>query len=463
MAPHPRAASSINETTDDGLSVSQVNQSIAKTLEDRFPEAFWVKGELQGYDRDAAKAGQRRWGQVYFELIEKEPGADTVRASIKAVLWGDAQNTLRRKLAEVSGDLKLQDGLSVKVLCTVDFYWPRASLQLKVVDVDPHFTLGDMERARRELLEKLKKSGRLEKNRSLPFPELPLGVGLITSDGSAAYHDFVQELKSSGYAFTVYFVDAHTQGAETEREVSRALRQLGARPEVQVVALIRGGGSRSDLIWFDKEKIAEAVADCPVPVVTGIGHEIDSSVADIVAHTARKTPTAVAQFLVERVDAVDRLLADHAGALVRGTRALLDRLGRDLSSAAGAWREAAGTTLARSQGALREQRGLLAAALKRQLGMAGERLRTAPDRLDRSVRAVLVRASERLAAAGRECALKDPRRLLERGYSLLYAGGRLAKGVRDIKPGEFIEARLSDGTLSANVLGVTRSGKGKSE
>nr|HNI57990.1 hypothetical protein [Elusimicrobiota bacterium] len=122
-----------------------------------------------------------------------------------------------------------------------------------------------------------------------------------------------------------------------------------------------------------------------------------------------------------------------------------------------------GAALARSQGALREQRGLLAAALKRQLGMAGERLRTAPDRLDRSVRAVLVRASERLAAAGRECALKDPRRLLERGYSLLYAGGRLAKGVRDIKPGEFIEARLSDGTLSANVLGVTRSGKGKSE
>ena len=162
-----------------------------------------------------------------------------------------------------------------------------------------------------------------------------------------------------------------------------------------------------------------------------------------------------------RVDAVDRLLADHAGALVRGTRALLDRLERDLSSAAGSWREAAGASLARSQGALREKRGLLASALKRQLGMARERLRTAPDRLGRSAKGVLLRWFERLAAAGRERDLKDPRRLLERGYSLLYAGGRLAKRVRDIKPGEFIEARLSDGTLSANVLGVTRTGKGK--
>ncbi|HRY30466.1 MAG TPA: exodeoxyribonuclease VII large subunit, partial [Elusimicrobiota bacterium] len=245
--------------SDVTLTVSQINQKIGETISAGFPDPFWVTGEIQGYDRDAAKAPTRRWGQVYFELVEKEKGSDSAKASLKAILWGDAQATIVQRLRSTSDKLTLRDGLQVKFLCAVDFYWPRASLQMKILDVDPEFTLGDLERARQELLKNLKEKGLFDRNRSVLFPPLPGNIGLITSEGSAAYHDFTDELKRSGYAFRVRLWDARMQGEETEASVCRGIALLEGDPEVDVIVLVRGGGSRSDLIWFDKEKIAYAV------------------------------------------------------------------------------------------------------------------------------------------------------------------------------------------------------------
>lgn len=438
------------------LTVSQVNRAIGAALEEHFSDAFWVVGEVQGYDRDAAKAGQRRWGQIYFELIEKEPGSDTVKAGIKALVWGDVHNAMRAKLSEIAGELKFQDGLQVKLLCKIDFYWPRANLQLKVLDVDPHFTLGDMERARRELLESLKKTGLFDRNRETLLPRVPLDVGLITSDGSAAYHDFVEELRGSGYAFRLHFVDARMQGAETEEDVSRALSLLGKNPDVEVIVLIRGGGSRSDLIWFDKEKVARAVAVCQKPVLTGIGHEIDLSVADLVAHTSRKTPTAVAQFLIEQARTFDTVLSEAARTVRESVRERLDRESRALSEAARAWRESSGHFVSLSQKYLSTSLERLRASARRHLTVMQERLRAAPSRLDGGAKSLLRSQTERLEAFRKECDFKDPRRILARGYSLIYAGGRIAKSVRSVQVGEFIEARLSDGLVTANVLATRK-------
>lgn len=434
------------------LTVSQVNRAIGAALEQSFSDAFWVVGEVQGYDRDAAKAGQRRWGQVYFELIEKEAGSDTVKAGIKALVWGDVRNAVLTKLAAVAGDLKFQDGLQVKLLCKIDFYWPRANLQLKVLDVDPHFTLGDMERARRELIDALKRTGLFDQNRGTPFPLVPLDIGLITSDASAAYHDFVEELRSSGYAFRLHFADARMQGVETELDVPGALAQLARVPEVDVIVLIRGGGSRSDLIWFDKEKVARAVAACPKPVITGIGHEIDLSVADLVAHTSRKTPTAAAQFLIEKARAVETALSESARSLRDAAYERLDRESRALTESARAWRESTGHFVALSKNSLGALLDRLRASARQRLTLLEDRLQNAPVRLGGSVKTTLRSQGERLDGFRKECELKDPRRILARGYSLIYAGGRIAKSVRSVQVGEFIQARLSDGLVTANVL-----------
>jgi exodeoxyribonuclease VII large subunit len=459
--------------SNDALTVSQVNRRIESVLAEAFDGSFWVTGELLGYDRDAVKADQRRWGQVYFELIEKSPGSDAVKAGARAILWGDAHRAVRAKLAGASRDLRLQDGLQVRFLCAVDFYWPRATLQLKVLDVDPHFTLGDMERARRELLAALAREGLLDANRQCAMPLVPLNVGLVTAEGSAAYHDFVRELQSSGYAFRVFLAESAMQGAETEPGVRRALTALGHREEVDVVVVVRGGGSRSDLIWFDREGVARAIAVCPKPVLTGIGHEIDESVADRVAHAHVKTPTAAAQFLVERVRNFESAVAEGASRLIQGVRDRLvnaDDALRDLSRTL---QNSAIDGVERWRRDLDHLRITAAAEARRRLDVTREQLSSFPGRVQRSVkeplkthadrltdwrrklgpwsRAGLARAEERLESLKRSAAAQDPRRLLSRGYSLAWVEGRLLKTVTQAIPGTSIRLELADGDVRAVV------------
>jgi exodeoxyribonuclease VII large subunit len=444
--------------SDEALTVSQVNQLIGRVLKDGFPDPFWVAGEVQGYARDVAKGAQRQWGQVYFEIVEKEPGKDSARASIKTLVWGDAHASIQRKLAEASDKLALQDGVQVKFLCAVDFWWPRASLQLKVLDVDPEFTLGGLERARQELVKALQEKGLYDRNRAVPLPPVPLTVGLITSEGSAAYHDFTDELRRSGYAFRVLLWDARMQGEDTESGVCRGLAALEASPEVDVIALVRGGGSRSDLIWFDKEKIAYAVAECGKPVVTGIGHEIDLSVADLVAHESRKTPTAAAQFLVETVAAFDRNVTDAGRQVMEHATGLLAEARRSLREAVAGWRGASSLLLERHGADLTEARAAVGQGARRHLALAKERLLAAPPRMRRAAADRFRAQRERLAGFAKECALKDPSRLLERGYSLLFTdGGRLLKSVEDAAEGSDVKAQLKDGFLTAKVVSKRRA------
>lgn len=442
--------------TEKSFTVGQINQAIGGALQDAFPDPFWVVGELQGYERDASKASQRRWGQVYFELVEKEEGSDAAKASAKALMWGDAMKRVSQRLAAAGADLRLADGLKIRVLCQVDFYWPRASLQLKVLDVDPNFTLGDLEKAKRELLEKLRREGLYDANRGLPMPTAPRGVGLITSEGSAAYHDFMHELGGSGYGFDVRLVDARMQGEETEPSVVNAMRVLEKDPAVEVIALVRGGGSRSDLMWFDREKIAFAVARCSKPVVTGIGHEIDLSVADLVAHASQKTPTACAAFLVERVRAFDAAVAEAGGRLAVEARERLSGAGSALSNAVTHWRHLAGTRLQAAATGLTEAGRALASGARRHLAVRREQLSGAGPRGGRAALMGLASRRDKMDALARELFLKDPRRLLERGYGLVYLDGVLVKKASSLRPGARTVTRFQDGAVESEVTALKK-------
>jgi len=433
-----------------------VNQAVGAALAASFPAPFWVVGEIQGLDRDLAKAGQRRWGQVYFELVEKEEGSDALRARAKSVMWGDVRRRVAARLAEAGADVRLADGLKVKLLCQVDFYWPWASLQLKVLDADPNFTVGDMEKARRELVERLKRGGVFDLNRAVPMPAAPRVLGLVTSEGSAAYHDFLQELKGSGFGFTVVLADARMQGEDTESGVMGALRALEADPSVEAIALIRGGGSRSDLMWFDREKIAFAVARCSKPVVTGIGHEIDLSVADLVAHASQKTPTACAGFFVERVRAFAEGVGRSAERLAAGARLRSEEAARALADAVTSFRNLTGARLQSAAEKLSQSAAGLTAGARRHLAVRGERLDAAAPRLGRGAEAFCSARRDGLNAFEKELTLKDPRRLLERGYGLIYADGKLVKSVESLAPGGLIEARVRDGSAQATVTSVQK-------
>lgn len=274
--------------------ISELNTEVQNYLKHRYPMAIWVRGEVKNYDRNAHR------NHVFFELCEKSPDNEQVLARITAVIFDGVKQRLANSLRKIETGFQLRDDIEVKFECMVDLYPPSGSYQLRVIDIDPYYTLGKIAQQRQAILEALKKEGLLEKNKLVSLPWVPLNVGLITSYNSAAYHDFLKELTESRYGFRVFHVDARMQGQQVEQDVCYAIGLLNQQP-MDAIVIIRGGGSRSDMAWFDNLKIARAIANSGLPVFTGLGHEIDLSVSDLVAHTCQKTPTAAAQYLVKLV------------------------------------------------------------------------------------------------------------------------------------------------------------------
>ncbi len=475
-----------DETT---WSVARLNEAIQSALQERFPREVWVRGEIQGLARTRMR---KHW---YFELVEKEARGDGVKARLSVALlsWKRAEVD---RIVEATAGFELEDGIEVRVRGRIDFYPPFGKLQLSMSAVDPSFTLGQLAVQRERVLQALQREGLLRRNARLPMPLVPERIGLVTSVGSAAYNDFVQELRQGGLYHHVEVVDARVQGAEAESTLLAALATL-ARRRPDVVAIIRGGGSRSDLAAFDGEALARTIARMPVPVVTGIGHEIDTSVADMVAHTAYKTPTACAAALVRRsreyLEAVD-------GLWDRLSQAALDRVGREgeeLSSVAHRTVESANAHLGWATGrldearrrVLREAPRMLQHRQRRLLGLAGElratgrlsvlrrwqalqmamrilsasRLRALLQRrrielegkrrrVGRSSLKELESQGNRLDGVGARVRALDPMRVLARGYSISRdEKGRLVRSVLDVKASQRWITTLVDGEVLSRV------------
>ncbi|HEX3556283.1 MAG TPA: exodeoxyribonuclease VII large subunit [Thermoanaerobaculia bacterium] len=442
-------------------SVSQLCGEVRDFLAEAF-SSVWVVGEAQRV-RPSAR------GHVYFELVEKGE-RDEIVGKLDAVIWKGDFLKVQRLLA--ASDQRLVDGVQIRCRGSLDFYAPAGRLQLCVREVDPAFTLGQMERRRRETLAALAAAGLLERNQGLALSDLPLSIALITSEGSAAYHDFLSGLAESGFGFRVLFIHAAMQGRDAEREVVSALAAL-AGLAVDAAVLIRGGGSRTDLAAFDSRAIAEAVARAPFPVLTGLGHEIDRAIADIVAHTAFKTPTKVAEFLVERMARAEQMLEDLRRTLLREAleplragREALGRAERGVSlarmrlAAAGARIEEHARALGRlGRGVLRDAgrrqdglRGRLADLAPRLLGAAGrERVRRG-ERLAAAARGRVREAAVMLAGMERLCQQLAPERTLERGFSLTRdAAGKAVRHPGQVRPGDVVATRVAGGDFKSRV------------
>ena len=408
-------------------------------------------------------------GHVYFELIEKGD-RDEITGKLDGVIWkGDFQKV--RRMLSATGQ-QLVDGIQIRCRGSLDFWAPAGRLQLCVKEVDPTFTLGMMELRRRETLAALAAAGLLEKNRGLPLADLPLTLALITSHSSAAYHDFLSGLTESGYGFKVIFLHAAMQGRDAEREVISALQSLRGLP-IDCAVLIRGGGSRSDLAVFDSRAIAEAVARAPFPVLAGLGHEIDRSIADMVAHSTFKTPTKVAEFLIERIARQDQALEELRRRLLREAEEPLRTARESLG------RAERGVALARMRLATAGNRieemaralGRLGRTALRRAERRGDELRVrlsgqAPRLLEQGERE-RVRRGERIAASARSrvrevsarlqgmerlCAQLGPERTLERGYSITRpASGAVVRDPGQVTAGEVVVTQLSEGHFKSRV------------
>lgn len=406
----------------DTLTVSELSTRIGAVIRKGFGGPLWVEGEIHSLSRPAS-------GHVYFDLVEPSATGRRQAASVPVVLWESDKHGVNQTLKQSGAGLRMTDGLAVRIRGTVGFYNAQSRVQLQMTAIDPAYTLGRMAAERDRLLRALAAEGLLDANGRRPLPAVPLRVGLVTSDGSAACEDFLHELEASGLGWQVSIVHARVQGNLAAATVASALR-VAAGHGVDVVALVRGGGSRSDLAAFDSELIARAIAHLPVPVLTGIGHETDDSVADAVAHTPFKTPTACAAALVEHVRRWCAHRDDVWDGVVRHSSAQLDRHEHRLDATVDA--------------VLRAGRGSLRRA-DQDLDRASRRLVVAAARPTRDAARHLDGLAARVAAL-------DPARALARGWSLTRtADGRLVRSPADVAAGDRLVTRVAAGEIRSTV------------
>ena len=432
------------------LTVAQFNQLVKDVLTLGFPSAVWVCGEIQGYDRNKDKK------HVFFELCEKNPGSNDIIARIGLVIFSGKKTYVEELLRKAEAAFQLKDDIEVKFLCRVDFYPPHGAVRLIVESIDPVYTFGKIAQDRHRLITFLKKNGTLDQNKALVLSDVPLHLGLITAFDSAAYNDFVAELKSSGLGFKIFFVNSLMQGKKTEKEVCRAVDILSERNDLDAIIITRGGGSIADLSCFDSQMIAEKIAACRLPVLSGIGHEINVTVTDLAAFTFVKTPTAIAQFLNQRVQGFLLSMDEKLDCMVN---AFYDKVSEERSqlrdSALGLQAKTHGFFKTHHEKVLRlceefkhqpihwlkERRS--GAELKEQdfLKSAHRRLQDAQIRIKNYQRLI---------------DLASPVRTLKRGFSVTRAKeGDLIRGTGQVKLHQSITTQLWDGDICSQITGTT--------
>lgn len=452
------------------MTLSEFQQMIGNTLRSNpMLSGAWVMAELS----DVRLSG----GHCYMELIEKDERGAT-RAKLRAMIWSNTLLPLRRKFYQETGS-DIITGLKVMVRGSANHH-PVYGLSFIISDIDPSYTLGDLERLRREIIERLRREGKLDLNHQLPFPVAPQRVAVISAEGAAGYGDFINQIDNNpdGFKFYHHLFPAVMQGTRTSESVRAALGLVEETVSMwDCVLIIRGGGSTSDLNGFDDYALAERVATFPLPVVVGIGHERDRTVLDDIACVRCKTPTAVAAFLIDTTrsfyagicDRVKRI-AQYSDDALRGeqqrlaaaeallpTRAknCLLRAGKRLDEAAHAVERGVNRRLEHENLAIARLSHRIEMAAARRTDMAENALRLLRARLETDLKNVTVKPAIRLKNAEAMLRVLSPANTLSRGYSITRVNGRAVRDASALCPGDVISTTLASGTLESTVTATS--------
>lgn len=303
------------------LSLLTLNKTIKETLDAHLEPSYWVVAEIS-----ELRVNQK--GHCYMEWIEKDAETEQLLAKMRANVWSYNYRKISGWFESITGE-DLRPGLKILANVVVQFH-ELYGISLVVRDIDPNFTLGERARKRQEIINRLVEDGVFEMNRQLPMPEVPKRLAVISSATAAGYGDFMDQLSTNpqGFAFNVDFYPALMQGDQAPANIIEQLHAIAQQGDYDWVVIIRGGGAQVDLDCFDHYELASHVAQFPIPVITGIGHERDETIVDLVAHTKMKTPTAVAAFLLQgMLDQEDRLLVlwDRLESEAQGQLQLADR------------------------------------------------------------------------------------------------------------------------------------------
>lgn len=427
--------------------LAEFQRMVGNTLRmNRDLQSAWVLAELS----DVRYSG----GHCYMELVEKDDNGG-IRAKMRAMIWRGTLEHLRRKFFDATGS-DLRSGLKM-LLCGSVNHHEVYGLSFVINDVDPSYTIGETERIRREILERLKREGVIDNNRRLTPPALPQRVAVISAPGAAGYGDFVNQLESNRHGFIFYpmLFPAVMQGERTVPTVMASLDWVERTASMwDCVVIIRGGGATTDLNAFDNLELARRVATFPIPVVVGIGHERDRTVLDDLACVRCKTPTAVAAWLVDCLDASYTAVADSCVRIVRYASEAMKGEKMRLAHIETSLPALVSTRTMRARMELQRQATRMSTVLGGRTAQAHGALQVMSGRIVSAARSVIANATARLDRLEAMQRLLSPENTLKRGYSVTRVNGHAIRNTGDLKPGDMVETTLLNGSFTSTVRDV---------
>ncbi len=415
--------------SQQNMTLSQLQSAIQASIAERFAAPVWVSAEISDLKVNGS-------GHCYLELVEKGQSDGLARAQARGVIWRSAYATIAANFTAMTGGQSLERGMTILARVSVSYH-ELYGLSLQIVDIDPAYTIGEVEIQRQIAIERLKKEGAWDKNRELPLPMVVKRVAIISSSNAAGYQDFSRELSRSPYAVHTELFEATMQGPTAEQSIIDAMILIAnRREEFDAIAIIRGGGSTNDLSCFNTYRLALHFARFPRPVIAGIGHDKDVSVVDMVAQVTVKTPTAVAVWLHDRMLTIDSWL--------QGAAMELNRYAVEMARQYELTLESYEKELAiRCDDAITQRR--------RELLEIVEELPTATETCIEQEKIWLKNAAAIIESY-------DPKRLLELGFAIARAADQnsVVDSIHKVKNGDSISIELCDGVIDATVKSTSK-------
>jgi exodeoxyribonuclease VII large subunit len=450
------------------LSLTELQRLIRDSLYLSLPQMFWVVAEISEITINSS-------GHCYLELVEKNPDEKNIRARVRGIIWNNRFSFIKSLFENITGE-SLKGGLKILVKAKIEYH-ELYGLSLLITDIDPTFTVGEMAVKRQLIIKRLENEGVFLMNREIEFPVLPQRIAVISSKSAAGYTDFINHLtgNSFGYVFYTALIETPMQGTETEQGVINALDRIAFQSNLfDLVAIIRGGGSQTDLSWFDSYEIAYHITQFPLPVVTGIGHEKNMSVTDMVANMSLKTPTAVADFLIDGMAAAENELNELTTGIRDSTSIIIEEyrnriethsiqllpLARMMISAS---REKLSGKMMELISVGREntfRSGIVTAKLLSRMissvkTFSSERTKTIEASRQNLVALTLNSVnnySNRIAGLNNTLSILNPENVLRRGYTMTSFKGKILKSMKNLKKDDIIDTLFTDGNVISKVI-----------
>ena len=449
------------------LTLSELSLQIKDSLKNSFRESIWVIAEINEINENSK-------GHCYLEIIEKDTQTDSIIARARGTIWAFTYRILKPYF-ETTSNTKLQAGLKVLIQVKVEFH-ELYGYSLNIKDIDPGYTMGDLARVKMETIHKLKEEGVFHMNKELPKPYLPSKIAVISSQNAAGYQDFIHQLEHNPFGYTFYtrLFPAIVQGNDSPESIIQSLDQINNYTSFfDMVVLIRGGGSQTDLNSFNNYLLSSHIAQFPIPIITGIGHEKDESVCDMVAHNSLKTPTAVAENLINSFQILEAYTQEIKEAILTGLNQILEKEksnfdlkgkqlaplvmnsllkeSRHLSQLASNTRLAYGRAIHDKRENLLKYKGQFNSFLKKFILSSKYKISTGSKNIGDTIRQKISTSSYKISLAEKTSQLLDPVKTLRRGYSITYCEGEIIKNSKKLKKGKSILTKYARGESESKI------------